>query len=40
MISGGLALAYVVLAAIVFSRVFRYIVRTGLLARYSAESVS
>ena len=35
-----LALADVVLAGWIFSRVQRYAVRTGLLARYSAESVS
>lgn len=31
---------YILLAAWFFMRVFRYAVRTGLLARYSAESVS
>jgi ABC-2 type transport system permease protein len=36
----ALALAQVLLAAYFFSRVFRYTVRSGLLARYSAESVS
>jgi ABC-2 type transport system permease protein len=35
-----LALVYIVLAGWYFTRVFRYAVRTGLLARYSAESVS
>lgn len=35
-----LALADVALAGYFFSRVFRYALRTGLLARYSAESVS
>jgi ABC-2 type transport system permease protein len=35
-----LAVAYLVLAAYCFSRVQRYAVRSGLLARYSAESVS
>ncbi|HUL82421.1 MAG TPA: ABC transporter permease, partial [Gammaproteobacteria bacterium] len=30
----------IVLAAYVFSRVYRYAVRTGLLARYSAETVA
>jgi ABC-2 type transport system permease protein len=34
-----LALIYVVLAGYTFSRVHRYVVRSGLLARYSAESV-
>ena len=36
----GLAVAYVVLACLVFARVYRYAIRTGLIARYSAESVS
>jgi ABC-2 type transport system permease protein len=35
-----LALADVVLAGLLFSRVHRHAVRTGLIARYSAESVS
>ena len=35
-----LALLYIVLAGWFFSRVYRYAVRTGLLARYSAESAS
>jgi ABC-2 type transport system permease protein len=35
-----LAVGYVVLAGWVFARVHRYVVRTGLLARYSAESVN
>ena len=34
-----LAIAYVVLAGMVFARIYRYAVRSGLLARYSAESV-
>lgn len=36
----GLALFQIALAGWCFSRVYRYAVRTGLLARYSAESVS
>jgi ABC-2 type transport system permease protein len=36
----ALAVAYIVLAAQYFSRVYRYAVRSGLLARYSAETVS
>jgi len=36
----ALAITYVVLAGIVFARVYRYAVRSGLLARYSAESVA
>ena len=36
----GLSLVYVALASFAFARVYRHAVRTGLLARYSAESVS
>lgn len=36
---GGLAVFYVLLAGWAFSRVFRHVVRTGLIARYSAESL-
>jgi ABC-2 type transport system permease protein len=36
----ALAIAYVVLAGFVFARIYRYSVRSGLLARYSAESVA
>ncbi|HET7185649.1 MAG TPA: ABC transporter permease [Terriglobales bacterium] len=35
-----LALLYVVLACWFFARIYRYAVRTGLIARYSAETVS
>jgi ABC-2 type transport system permease protein len=35
-----LAVAYVVLASTFFTRVYRQAVRTGLIARYSAESLS
>lgn len=35
-----LSAVYVVLACCFFARIYRYAVRTGLLARYSAESVS
>jgi ABC-2 type transport system permease protein len=38
--SAALSLVYVMIAMIILSRVFRYAVRSGLLARYSAESVS
>jgi ABC-2 type transport system permease protein len=38
--AAGLALLQVVLASWLFARVYRKAVRTGLLARYSAESVS
>jgi len=37
---GVLAVLYIVLACWFFTRVYRHAVRTGLLARYSAESVS
>ena len=36
----GLALVYLALACLLFARVYRYAVRVGLIARYSAESVS
>jgi ABC-2 type transport system permease protein len=36
----GLAVAQILLASAFFSRVHRHAVRTGLIARYSAESVS
>jgi ABC-2 type transport system permease protein len=36
----ALAVAYVVIAGLVFRQVYRYTVRTGLIARYSAETVS
>jgi ABC-2 type transport system permease protein len=37
---GGLAVLYILLACWFFSLTYRYAVRTGLLARYSAESVT
>lgn len=37
---GGLAVVYLLLACWFFQRVFRHAVRTGLLARYSAESLN
>jgi ABC-2 type transport system permease protein len=37
---GGLALVQLVLSAVVFAAVHRYVMRSGLLARYSAESVT
>lgn len=37
---GGLAVLYVALACWIFARVYRRAVRTGLIARYSAETVS
>jgi ABC-2 type transport system permease protein len=36
----GLAAAYVVAAAWVFTRVYRHALRTGLIARYSAETIT
>jgi ABC-2 type transport system permease protein len=36
----GLAVVYVVVACAVFAGVYRYAIRTGLVARYSAETVS
>ena len=36
----GLAVAFVVLACLMFATVYRYAIRTGLIARYSAETVS
>jgi ABC-2 type transport system permease protein len=39
-IGGGLAVVYVLLAWLGFATVYRYAIRTGLIARYSAESVS
>jgi ABC-2 type transport system permease protein len=41
-IAWGIALAaiYIVLAGWYFARVYRYTVRTGLLARYSAEGAA
>ncbi len=37
---GCLAMLYILLACWVFVRIYRYAVRTGLIARYSAESIS
>jgi ABC-2 type transport system permease protein len=39
-IGGALSVAYVVGACLLFAWVYRYAIRTGLIARYSAESVS
>jgi len=39
-LGGGLAVMYVLLACWFFKRIFRHAVRTGILARYSAESLS
>jgi ABC-2 type transport system permease protein len=35
-----LAIAYILLASFIFRQTYRMAVRTGLIARYSAESVS
>ena len=41
MLAGGLlALAYIVVASVIFNRTYKHAVRTGLIARYSAESLS
>jgi ABC-2 type transport system permease protein len=40
LIGYGLAVFYILLACLTFARVHRYAVRTGLIARYSSESVS
>jgi ABC-2 type transport system permease protein len=39
-LGAGLAAAYLILACLVFARVYRYAIRTGLIARYSAETTS
>jgi ABC-2 type transport system permease protein len=39
LLGAALAIGQVLLAGYCFAKVFRYTVRTGLLARYSAESV-
>jgi ABC-2 type transport system permease protein len=39
-LGGGLAALYIVLAGWFFRSIHRYVVRTGLIARYSAESLS
>ena len=39
-VGGGLAVFYLLLAALTFTSVYRHAIRTGLIARYSAESVS
>lgn len=39
-LGGGLAALYVVLACLFFASVYRFAIRTGLIARYSAESVA
>jgi ABC-2 type transport system permease protein len=39
-LSAGLALFYIVLAGWFFTRIYKQVVRSGLIARYSAESLS
>ncbi|MEO8114534.1 MAG: ABC transporter permease [Phenylobacterium sp.] len=39
-IGGGLAVTYLALACLFFTSIYRYAIRTGLIARYSAETVS
>jgi len=39
-LGGGLAIVDVILACLSFAAVYRYAIRTGLIARYSAETVS
>ena len=39
-IGGGLSVAYVGLACLFFALVYRHAIRTGLIARYSAETVT
>jgi ABC-2 type transport system permease protein len=39
-IGGALALVYLVLACMFFFAVYRTVIRNGLIARYSAETVS
>jgi ABC-2 type transport system permease protein len=39
-LGGGLALAYLVLACLFFAKVYHLAIRTGLIARYSAETVA
>ena len=39
-IGGGLAIVYLALAGAFFAAVYRYAIRTGLIARYSAETVT
>jgi ABC-2 type transport system permease protein len=39
-LAAGLSAVYVVLACWFFARIYRYTIRTGLLARYSAESAN
>jgi ABC-2 type transport system permease protein len=41
LLAGGiLAIAYIILASFLFTQTYRMVVRTGLITRYSAESVN
>jgi ABC-2 type transport system permease protein len=40
LLGGGLAIVYLVLACLFFTSVYRTAIRTGLIARYSAETLS
>jgi ABC-2 type transport system permease protein len=40
LLGGGLALFYILLSGWFFTRIYKYVVRSGLIARYSAESLS
>jgi ABC-2 type transport system permease protein len=39
-VGAGLAVAYLALAWMFFAAIYRYAIRSGLIARYSAESVA
>lgn len=39
-LGGGIAVGYIVLAYWVFTKVYQHVLRTGLIARYSAENLS
>jgi ABC-2 type transport system permease protein len=39
-IGAGLSVAYVILACVFFASIYRFAIRTGLIARYSAETVA
>ena len=39
-IGAALSIVYLVASGVVFSAVYRHAIRTGLIARYSAESVA
>ena len=39
-LGGGLALVYLVLACLFFFAMYRTVIRTGIIARYSAETLT